>query len=160
MTWTYVVDTSALIDMHELYPKSSFPGVWKKLTALVNSQRAIAPKQVRDEIVKSEFLKEWCKANSKMFLPPTSDDWDKALMIVRKFPKLAKQDKFGQQADPFIIARAILLKSVVDENKPMIITQEDPVARNKIPHVAKSFNIKSDGLVGLFNIEGWKFGST
>lgn len=151
------MDTSALIDMHHCYPKSTFPKMWENLANLVNSRRAVAPKQVSNEIVRSKFLIEWCKAHSAMFMPTTQDVADKAYMIMQEFPGLSSWDKFGRQADPFIIAFAMSLKSAIDGSEPIIITQEDPTKRNNIPQVAKSFNIKSDKLIGLFVREGWKF---
>ena len=150
------MDTSALIDMHHCYPESTFPKMWENLANLVDSQRAVAPKQVSYEIVRSKFLIEWCEAHSAMFMPTTQDVWNKAYMIMQKFPVLASRDKFGRQADPFIIASAMGLKFAIDGSEPMIITQEDPTKRNNIPQVAKSFNIKSDKLDGLLAREGWQ----
>ncbi len=157
MAWTYVIDTSALIDMADSYPEPAFGGVWERLSRLAGAKRAVAPPQVFEEVRRPEFLREWCVDNRTMFLPFTRDAWDMARRVTQKFPKLVESDTPGSQADPFIVALAVALKGSLSGNEPLIITHEDPHKLNKIPSVAKSFGVESDRMTGIFDREGWKF---
>ena len=157
MTWMYVLDTSALIDLESFYPKSIFPKVWKAFDGLVKTRCVVAPKQVSKEVVRSKFLREWCVANKSIFITLNQDNLDRAREISNEHTTLIKQNRFGQQADPFIIALAIDLKRSLTKDKPIIITQENRTKHNKIPHVARLYGVESDRLIGLFAREGWKF---
>lgn len=157
MAQTYVIDTSALIDMDYVYPKLRFPKVWEKFDRLVGAKRVLAPAQVFNEIIKSEFLLEWREVNKAMFLKITTEVRDSALKITEKFPTLTKKDRVMQQADPFVIALAISLRSSIIQDKPVIITQENKTERNKIPYVAKSFGVESERVMGMFDREEWVF---
>lgn len=157
MAWTYVIDTSALIDMAEAYPESAFPGVWESLGCLAKAGRARAPMQVFEEIHRPESLHQWCVDNKAMFRPIGPSTWRIASQVTKKFPKLVDSDIPRQQADPFIIAMAVALKGSLSSDDPLIITHEDSHRLNKIPSVAESFGVESDRMTGIFDREGWKF---
>lgn len=157
MAHRYVLDTSALIDLDSFYPEPRFPGVWKSFTGLVKDGRAVAPKQVSAEIVKSAFLREWCKINKLMFIALKEDALRQARKIANKHKNLISQNRLRPQADPFIIALAIDLQRSLTKDEPVIITQENPTKRDKIPYVARSYGIESDRLMGLFARERWTF---
>ena len=157
MASKYVIDTSAIIDMHNSYPRSVFSGVWKEFDKLARFSSIVAPRQVSDEVIKSEFLRDWCKAHKAMFVALNWDTWEQACKIMKKHPALINPNRRGQQADPFIIALADTIKSSLASDEPVIITHEEPNESNKIPSVARSFGVKSDNLTGLFEREGWTF---
>ena len=157
MAWTYVMDTSALIDMADSYPESAFRGVWDGLGRLARDKRALAPVQVSEEVHRPEFLRQWCDENEVMFITSTRNVWDLARRVTKEFPKLVDSDTPGSQADPFIVALAVTLKSSLSGDEPIIITHEDPHKLNKIPSIAKTFGVESDRMTGIFEREGWKF---
>ena len=136
MAWRYVLDTSALIDLDAFYPKSRFPRVRKSFTNLVKDGRAVAPEQVSDEVIKSEFLRKWCKINKSMFIKLNKDSLDQASKISNTHQALIKQNRFRPQADPFIIALAIYLRGSLPKDELIIITHENSTKHDKIPHVA------------------------
>ena len=157
MAFRYVLDTSALIDLDTFYPKSLFPKVWKSFTGLVKGGRAVAPEQVFDEVIKSKFLREWCENNKSMFITLNGDVLHQTRKISNKHKTLIKQNMFRPQADPFIIALAIDLQRSMIKDELVIITHENSTRHNRIPHVARSYGIESDQLVGLFARERWTF---
>lgn len=157
MAWTYVIDTSALIDMADSYPESAFGGVWERLSSLAGAKRALAPVQVSAEVRRPEFLRQRCDENEAMFITTTRNAWDLARRVTKEFPKLVDSDTPGSQADPFIVALAVTLKGSLPGDEPLIITHEDPHKLNKIPSIAKSFGVESDRMTGIFEREGWKF---
>ena len=156
MARTYVVDASALIDMHDLYPRPIFPGVWEEFGKLARSGRAVAPRQACDEVIGSKFLRDWCKANDGMFVGMDLGIWERAREIAENHPTLARPNKLGQQADPFVVAMACAMKSPPARDEPVIITHENS-ENGKIPSVARSLGVESDRLTGLFAREGWTF---
>ena len=80
-----------------------------------------------------------------------------ARKISNEHKSLIRQNRFRPQADPFIIALAVDLRRSMTKDEPVIITHENSAKHNKIPHVARSYGIESDQLVGLFAREHWTF---
>lgn len=58
------------------------------------------------------------------------------------------------EADPYIIAQALNTDTL--GGKPIIITQESDKP-NKIPDIAKKYNIESIKNLEFFEKEGWSF---
>ena len=76
--------------------------------------------------------------------------------IMTKHPKLVNADRTKDSADPFIIACAHVRSRSLDSPKVIIVTQEKD-RLNKIPFVAKDYNIDCKSLLDFFKNEKWKF---
>ena len=84
--------------------------------------------------------------------------------ILKKYSSLAKPDKDGPQADPFVIALAVSLekdpqKTLIKTIKKRIIVTEERLkgSKEKIPFVCKDYDIDCINVIELFRTEGWKF---
>jgi len=150
---TYCIDTSALIDLKELYPRDIFPPIWRNIETLIAQGRLVAPKEVYQELqrVEDELFK-WAKEHKMMFKNLDDEQIRHVLDITGKFPKLVDEKKPGPQADPFVIALALSRGYIVitseswgDPNKP------------KIPDVCNHYGIKCLDLVALYRKEKWQF---
>jgi len=89
--------------------------------------------------------------------------WSSA-QILKKYSSLAKPDKDGPQADPFVIALAVSLekdpqKTLIKTIKKRIIVTEERLkgSKEKIPFVCKDYDIDCINVIELFRTEGWKF---
>ena len=120
--------------------------------------RLKAPYQVRAEIAKGRDaeLTEWCKqnkilfVNSKYMIPLAAD-------VVRRHPRLVKPHKSGEEADPFLIALALILRNNIDTPEVVIVTQESARSEIKIPRVAREYGFESIKLLDLIRRERWRF---
>ncbi|MBU1205146.1 MAG: DUF4411 family protein [Nanoarchaeota archaeon] len=159
----YVIDTSSLIDLNYRYPVDVFPGIWKNLEKLIANELLLSPKEVLKEI-KDESLKEWAKKQKKLFRELDELQVQIVQEILKKYPSLAKPDKDGPQADPFVIALAVSLekdpqKTLIKTIKKRIIVTEERLkgSKEKIPFVCKDYDIDCINVIELFRTEGWKF---
>jgi len=159
----YVIDTSSLIDLNYRYPVDVFPGIWKNLEKLIANELLLSPKEVLKEI-KDESLKEWTKKQKKLFRELDELQVQIVQEILKKYPSLAKPDKDGPQADPFVIALAVSLekdpqKTLIKTIKKRIIVTEERLkgSKEKIPFVCKDYDIDCINVIELFRTEGWKF---
>jgi len=159
----YVIDTSSLIDLNYRYPVDVFPGIWKNLEKLIANELLLSPKEVLKEI-KDESLKEWAKKQKKLFRELDELQVQIVQEILKKYSSLAKPDKDGPQADPFVIALAVSLekdpqKTLIKTIKKRIIVTEERLkgSKEKIPFVCKDYDIDCINVIELFRTEGWKF---
>lgn len=155
----YVIDSSALIDLKDLYPKSVFENVWSKLTNLIQINRMISSTEVFREIKKKEDdLLSWCKANSRMFVGTNEEHLKIVEEIMKKYPKLVKHDTLHPVADPFVIAVAKVLKDQnLDAPIPIVVTHEKREENVKMPTVCIEYGVENMRLLEMFEAEGWKF---
>lgn len=155
--YCYCMDTSALIDLKELYPRDIFPSLWKSIERLISERRLIAPREVLKELetyeVKEDELLKWAKRHKGMFKDLDAEQLQHVRNILANFPHLVDPTKTTPDADPFIIALAISEGcTVITSEKPA-----NPGARPKIPDVCARHNVKSISLLEFFRQEKWKF---
>jgi predicted nucleic acid-binding protein len=146
--YQYVLDTSALFDLKDRYPEAVFPTIWQKFNALCDHKYIIAPKEVEREIRKGSDLMDWLNQYEDIFLEPCDEEVKIFQNVWSKYSENALQ-KYGTNiwADPLIIACA-------KHYRLTIITQE----RNgvdRIPTIAKMFDVKCIQLTKLFEEQGW-----
>jgi hypothetical protein len=159
MNSIYVVDASVLILLSQHYPKGVFSSLWESIEDLIKVKNVLAPHQVFREIEQGgdDDLTKWCKANNRMFLNNTSDVIKFAQEIIQKYPDLVNPYATRETADPFLIALARSLKSNVTDSKPIIVTDENEVKIDRIPHISRIFGLESLKLTGMFQKEKWSF---
>ncbi len=105
----YCIDTSALIDLHKLYPSDVFVSLWEKLDELVKQGRLITPHEVFKEITrKDDELLRWLKERKSMVTHLDQEQLDMVKGILQRFPQLVDPNRPLPEADPFIIALAVV----------------------------------------------------
>jgi len=159
MSSVYVIDSSALIDLNDLYPQSFFEDVWSKLTNLTQINRMISSKEVFKEIEKKDDdLLSWCKTNPRMFVGHNAEHLKIVGEIMGKYPQLVKYDTLHPVADPFVIAVAKVLKDQsLDSSIPVVVAHESRNSPVKIPAICTDYDIENMRLLEMFEAEGWKF---
>lgn len=152
----YCIDTSALIDLADLYPKDVFPTLWVNMEKLVRDGRLVAPHEVLEEFKAYEGKKEepraWARAHAEMFKQLTDEQLNIARDILAAHPDLIDPDKTVADADPFVIALA-------KTEGGTVVTSERPARpgqRIMIPDVCDAVNVSPLDLLGFFRAMGWK----
>ncbi|MEA1994201.1 MAG: DUF4411 family protein [Euryarchaeota archaeon] len=158
----YIIDTSSLIELNKHNPMDIYPGVWKKMEGLVQSNLLFAPKEVLNEITQiDDPLSEWVKDHNQMFVEPTEIQIKIVKEILKKYPSLIELDR-KYDADPWVIALAIEMnrseQSTLVEIKRIVVTEEKIRGNKvKIPFVCKEFAVETIDILDMFRMEEWKF---
>ena len=147
----FVIDTSALIDIKRWYLPEVFPDIWKNLEIMIQNDELIAPMEVLREVEKGDDeLKIWCRTHRDMFI-----DVEEDMRILAAFKDVqAEYDREEWErniqkefwADPWVIALALSTEYIRSDGKrkhPIIVTSENQTKRNKIPTIAREFELKS-----------------
>ncbi|MBM4032270.1 MAG: DUF4411 family protein [Planctomycetes bacterium] len=154
----YCIDTSILIELHLRYPREIFSGVWDALEALIAADRAIAPKQVREELsAKDDWLWRWAQSQKQMFKPQTKAHAMCASEITARFPSLAHAERPGVVADPFVIALALAEKKASLVGSDCAVVTCEARRKGKIPDACDYFGIRCLSLFDFMKEAGWKF---
>jgi len=160
----YCTDTSALIELHATYGSDVFVSLWQNVAELVKEGRLIAPREVLREIEKKDDdLLKWVKNHRKIFREEEIEQIQSAQEILSDFPNLIDPAKETPDADPFVIALAIIentkRQDFLFKGQCIVVTQEKPSrgSRPKIPDVCQHYGIECISVAGLFRKEGWKF---
>lgn len=160
MAFVYVIDSSALIDLKELYPQAVFPQIYANLAELIKAGRLISPEEVFKEIEKKDDeIFAWCKIyKGMMFVPNNNEILGYVSEIMGVFPALVNQDMINPNADPFVIALArVINDGSVDSSTPIVVAHEKRTSPVKIPAVCTNYGIRDMTLLEMFSAEGWKF---
>lgn len=160
METTYCIDTSSWIDAKTIYPISNFPSLWDKLDALVTNKQIISPHEVYDELKqKDDEVFNWLNKKKQIFRVLDEEQVAVAKEIMTKFPGLIDEQKEIPDADPFVIALAIVENKnlALMGEKCMVVTGEKPGSLNKpkIPDVCISYGIEYLNITALVVHEGW-----
>lgn len=157
----YIFDTSAFLALYRQHtqvfelPKA----VWNKLSAMMTDGSVISHSFVYAEVVNEkaenpDMITQWLIPRKNAFM---KDSFDEALLvsdIIDKFPKLIDPNSEKEQADPWIIAQAILLGKQTDlfsEIEYKIVTQEKKTSSKKIPAACKAYKLESLNLKDFFD---------
>ena len=154
----YCIDTSILIDFHRHYPRDIF-GVWDNLEVLIAEDRAIAPKQVRDELKAwDDWLAKWAAKQKTMFKPLLAKHAKCASEIIAHSPALAHAERRTESADPFVIGLALAEKrtSLLGSDY-VVVTSESRTKGGRIPNACGHFGVGCLSLFEFMKAEGWSF---
>ena len=154
----YVFDSDSLINLFRHYYPKRFPSLWNKFDDLVSSRKLFSVKEVFNEISSSEdSLAVWSKEKKNiLFLASTTEElkFVGEIFQIRHFQSMIrnKERLRGKPvADPFVIARAKILKACV-------VTQEKHTEHAaRIPNVCEHFKIDCTNLEGFMERENWEF---
>ena len=148
----YCIDTSALIAAwSERYPIKRMKPFWTKMDGLIQSNRLVAPEDVRREIQKkADGLFDWVNGRKDMFIELEEPIQEAAKRILRDFPYLTKNVPGKSPADPFVIALA-------QTRRFTVVTEEGRGSpkKPKIPDVCEATGISCTNLLGLLDAEDW-----
>lgn len=135
--------------------------VWVFCSRLLNL-RLIAPKEVLKEIKRGDdALVGWVRKKSRMFRALDSDQAKRVSEILAACPALIDPMSEMPQADPFLIALALVGNAPPTQPlfkaKYVVVTQEGRNKPHKIPQVCSKAGIECLRLLDMFEREGWKF---
>jgi hypothetical protein len=126
-----------------------FSPIWEKIEGLIKMDLLISHYEVYREIKEgNDELSKWATLNRKIFKEPNDQEQIKNFERVKgKYdPHYWEKETNADRAwgDPWIIALSMTLKAIIvtDENKDKI---------NRIPSIARQFQIKSLNLLEFFN---------
>jgi len=155
----YVFDSNALINLFNNFYQSRFPSLWGNFDSLVNEDRILSVREVKNELNsyhKNDSLKKWIEKNNDIFKQPdeTEIEFIKEIFKITHFQAIIRKKSIlnGKPvADPFLIAKA----KVIDG---FVVTQEKFKDNSaKIPNICDYFGIQCINLEGFMEIEKWKF---
>lgn len=160
---TYVVDTDALINLQDRYPRRTFGLLWSRLDGMVDEGRLLVPEEVQRELGDdSKDAVRWLQ-DHPVVVGPTAQLWEGAAAVAKDYPSLVDLAKPGGSADPFLIflaldqrerQRATLWAS---STPVVVVTQERRKRPGKvaIPDACDDYELGVTNLQGLFESEGW-----
>jgi hypothetical protein len=151
----YSFDSSAFINpFRRYYPMDLFPRFWAELAARIASGEIIATEVVRDEIdVKDDELKVWVRAQSGLFVPvDENEQQDRVTEIMTRFPHWVDAEADKNDADPFVIALAMVngLTVVADEVRGSEVNPH-------IPYVCAQYGVRCMRVVEFIREIGLRF---
>lgn len=155
---TYVFDTNVFSQLFDSYYRSRFPTLWEQYDELVANDRITSTREVRREIEnhRASTLRDWANENREIFPAPNADEATAVSRIFRvahfqQIIERRKLQKGGLNADPFIVARAIVLERTV-------VTMESGSPNGaKIPNICAHFEVNCLSLEGFMEAENWVF---
>jgi Domain of unknown function (DUF4411) len=153
----YVIDTSVISALHKNYFRPNFPSLWEQFDKLIDLGQITSVKEVLRELEGlGGSAYEWAKHHSELF-PGTNAAEGKfvvTIFAVKHFQSNISNQKTlkgGLNADPFLIARAAVLKASV-----LTIEKLKPQA-SKIPNICQHFKVPCYDLAQFMDKEDWKF---
>jgi hypothetical protein len=99
---------------------------------------------------KSDGAIKWAKQQKGLFVPIDDGVQREVAGVLAAHPRLVAAKRGRNAADPFVIALARLRGAVV-------VTQESPTAKDKVPEVCRALAVPCVNLIGLIRREGWTF---
>ncbi len=151
----YSIDTSPLIDAYRVnHPPDVFPPVWDFLAELAGEGVLGASEEVLHELkARDDELLGWARANHCMFHPTDDAVQCEVARILEMHAGLVHHESERQQADPFVIALAVV-------EGCSVVTSELPtrnLARPRIPDVCSDLGLRCLSLVEMFRDQGKVF---
>jgi hypothetical protein len=156
----YIFDSGPFITIRH-YPEDLSIDVLNKLEELFVDGHLISHRIVYDELTNRsktpDMLFKKIQPLKKYFLPIQCEQAQIVTDIVAKFPKLINWKAEQDQADPWLIAIAILKKRSDEKNNPCLITNESLRKLEKIPDVCKYYQVKHLTLNQFYKKQKWQF---
>jgi hypothetical protein len=156
MSDVYCIDTSALVDLKNLYPRHLFPGLWLKLEELIAEDRLIAPDEVLRELQQiDDDLYNWAHQHRRMFQSPNEALVSLVQGLVHQYPRLTKE-RGRLDADPWVVAVAIH-STTLDQRCVVISHERYKGGLKRIPEICEQEGLDCVRLTDLFGREGWQW---
>lgn len=165
----YIFDSNALIDLYRrMYPRDTFPALWRDLETLCDRGCVVIPEEVRSELESlDDGLLAWVRARPSIVCH--LDDAQVVLVraVLKEYPNLVRTKRPNPQADAFVVSLALARQAeeyarFEDMRKGVaVVSQEkrdgDPRLRRKIPNACEHFMVPCLNLLSFFAREGWKY---
>ncbi len=146
----FCLDTSAFINpWRKMWPPDLAPRYWENLAVLATSGRVVVSEEVREELVyKDDELARWAVAQIPAWHPLTDEVQAMVRDIMGRWGRLVDSKRRGS-ADPFVIATAMITRSVV-------VTDEGPGEERspRIPYVCSQLHVPCIGLLEFVRAAG------
>ena len=154
----FVFDNSPLSTLFRNFYRSRFPSLWEKVDAIVDEGRLVSTREVLNEINDSSIiaLRDWAKDHGDIFTTPTAEEglFVAQIFSIRHFQQNIEQKKLykgGYNADPFVVAKAAVIKGTV------VTMEEHAPNAAKIPNICERFDIPCLSLEKFMEAESWEF---
>ena len=153
----YVFDTTPFVSLFRNFYPSTFVTLWENFDELIEIGKIVSTREVFREIEdQDDELKEWAKTHKGVFATPTAEEgaFVGRIYAVRHFQANIKQQKLlkgGKNADPFVIAKAAVLKV------PVVTLEQLRPNAAKIPNICERFDVPCLSLEEFMQQEGWQF---
>lgn len=151
-------DTNAFSQLFHSYYKERFPTLWQNFDGLITDGSITSTREVAREIKGDRVvvLREWAAGNRELFPSPTAAEAQMVTNIftVPHFLQVIERKKLlkgGNNADPFVIARAFATEGTV------VTMEGKPPNGAKIPNICEHFKIPCISLEGFMEAENWSF---
>jgi len=161
----FFIDTGALVEIFRSNQVDLIDPIWEKLEELFLNDRMFSHRFVYDEITtdskRPDLLSRKITPMQTYFKPVSFEQAQFVSNIIKKFPGLIDPNNEKEQADPWLIAAAILEQrqySLFSPNKKVyVVSEESESDPNRIPSVAKNFDLDHLSLSGLYQLNNWSF---
>lgn len=154
----YVFDTSPLSALFKNYYRRRFPTLWGHFDDLIAAGRIVSTREVLREIEDGpvESLRDWTATQQALFSAPTAAEGAVvgqiyAIPHFQQNIELQKLLKGGRNADPFVVARAMV------EGRAVVTMELLKPNSAKIPNICRHFNVGCMTLEEFMEKEGWEF---
>lgn len=141
----YIMDTSSIISIKEKFSQEDQRRIFQKLGQFALQGTIKCPPQVLMELKSYEGPEDeplkWIKNFKSELIVNDPSLYEKAKEILKRFPSLVDPRKSREQADPYVIALAEILR---EKSNKVIIVSEDIRSRKKkisIHDVCRNLNI-------------------
>ena|SRR3990167_10687155 len=156
----YVFDTSVFLALHrhntqviEL-PKE----IWDLLDQMMRDGEIISHGFVYGEIVnekteKPDMITRWLIPKKAYFQNESEDQASLVSVIIKDYQKLIDPAREKEQADPWVVALAMLLNkqtSFLEDAEYVVVTQENPNSPIKIPAACRKYGVGCISLKEFF----------
>lgn len=155
----YVFDSNSLSAILNHYYPARFPTFWQKFNQKSKANGIGSVREVQNELIERFDKKDlaiFTDQNKDFFAEPTTDELSFITQIysVSHFQHNLENRKLlkgGAFADPFVVAKANILKATV-------VTEEYFKPNGaKLPNICNHFNITVLNLKGFLETENWSF---
>lgn len=158
----FCVDTSAFVDIYR-YLIKFIPQLYSEFDKLFNSGLLISHEIVYDEITtrskKPDRLTKWILPKRAFFKDINLQQTLLVSNIVQRFPTLIHYNKEKNDADPWLVATVLELKSFPDFFSTLyeyvIVSAESTFIPNRLPAVCKHYSIRHMDINEFFDANGW-----
>lgn len=154
----YVFDTSPLSTLFKNYYPRRFPTLWQNFDALVTAGGIVSTREAHREIDDGPVteLRDWANLHANLFSVPSAAEGAVVARIysVVHFHQNIEQQKLlkgGRNADPFIIARAMV------EGRTVVTMELFKANAAKIPNICRHLSVRCMTLEEFMEAEGWQF---
>jgi hypothetical protein len=155
----YCIDTSGLLSgYNRYYPPEIFFALWVDIDSLIDSGDLISSEVVLQELERGDDdAYRWARRRPKMFLP-LDREIQMAVNKILAHPehsKLVKKDATTTDADPFVIATAMVRGCAVISDEKLMMSPSPN--RTKIPNVCRDLNIRHFSFLEFIREQRWRY---